>query len=103
MPDYARFCASLGLRFLAIQDGDASKRDAQAGVEAVRTAVGETDLGVLFEFPENIETSLSAARKDVQTIDQAMRRVARTTPRPEEIANLDQELSNLVNGTGIGD
>jgi energy-coupling factor transporter ATP-binding protein EcfA2 len=96
IPDYARFCAGLGLRFLAVQDGDASKPDAAKGAEAVRVAVGESSFGTLFEFTEDIETTLGGVAKDVEVVSHAMREAAGQPHMPTEIHELYKRLSDLV-------
>lgn len=103
IPDYARFCAGLGLRYLAIQDGDASKPDAAQGVQAVRDAVGESSLGALFEFPENIETTLGGVKKDSRAISDAARKFASQLELSSEIADLHQKLSDLVRSVSHAD
>jgi predicted ATP-dependent endonuclease of OLD family len=101
IPDYARFCSALGLHYLAVQDGDASKPDAKPKVEAVRNAVAATDFGLLFEFYENIETSLGCAKKDTDVLSRAMRQAASDDSVPAEIAELRSKLSDLVRGVAL--
>jgi predicted ATP-dependent endonuclease of OLD family len=103
IPAYARFCSALGLKYLAVQDGDASKSAAQTGVEAVRRAVNESDLGALFEFPENIETSLGGVQKDSERVADAMRQSAKRSSVAPEITELIEILSTFVgNATQLG-
>jgi predicted ATPase len=96
IPDYVRFCTDLRLRFLAIQDGDAGKPDAASGVQAVREAVSESSIGTLFEFPEDIESTLGGVKKDVQTVCEAMRAAAIQSEIPAEVAKLREMLSDLL-------
>jgi energy-coupling factor transporter ATP-binding protein EcfA2 len=96
IPDYARFCAGLGLKYLAVQDGDAGKPDAAKGVAAVRTAVAESELGTLFEFAEDIETALGDVEKDVRAVSLAMREAATQPQVPPEILTLRQRLFELA-------
>jgi hypothetical protein len=65
-------------------------------------AVGESPLGMLFEFSEDIETALEGVAKDSRIVCQAMRKAARRSPMPAEVSALHQALSELVGTDPLG-
>ncbi len=76
LPDYIRFCAALGIRVLVVMDGDSTKaqanRKTKQNVERVRQAARGAETRVqIFEFTEDLETTLKVETKDVQVIVKA--------------------------------
>jgi predicted ATP-dependent endonuclease of OLD family len=102
IPDYVRFCDGLGLRFLAIQDGDASNKVAAKNVLAVRDAVLSSKHGAIFEFPENLEFTLRGVEKNASSIAEAVRSLLVLTEPLPEIEALYQAIVNLVLARGQG-
>jgi len=100
IPDYVRFCDELGLPFLAVQDGDASNTSAAKSAQAVRNAVAASKHGTLFEFPENLESTLGGVAKSTEKIIDAVRSALsaiEVTPKMEELC---EAISGLVDGIG---
>jgi predicted ATPase len=55
LPDYIWFCAQLGLKYLAVMDGDSTTPNTGANSQAVREAVNLRHGGELVEFPVSLE------------------------------------------------
>ena len=98
IPDYVRFCDELGLPFLAIQDADASNTGAAKSAQAVRDAVTGSKHGTIFEFPENLESTLGGIGKNTEKIIDAVRSVLGAVEVTPAIENLCEAISALVDG-----
>jgi energy-coupling factor transporter ATP-binding protein EcfA2 len=98
IPDYVHFCDELGLPFLAIQDADASNKGAAKSAQAVRDAVTDSKNGMIFEFPENLESTLGGADKNTEKIIDAVRSTLSAAEVPLDIEKLCEAISGLVEG-----
>lgn len=72
LSDYIWLCAEMGLTYLAVMDGDASKPDAAAKAQAVRAAVQRHQGGQLVEFPENLETTFCVIKQRPSVVPAAI-------------------------------
>lgn len=61
--DYAWFCTQLGIRYLAVMDGDAATPAAQNNAQAAREAVSHYGGGELFEFPHTLEATFRVGKQ----------------------------------------
>jgi len=99
LPDYIRFCGELGLRYLAVMDGDAAKAAADpsvaANVQAVRDAARDNPVGILLEFPEDFETTLGVAKKRSSLMPDAIRKASLDETGPAELRTLAEALARL--------
>ena len=102
LPSYTWFSSQLGLKYLAIADGDASKPDAQAGAQAVRDAVSGHSGGELFEFPENLESTFGVAKQRDSLVPSAIRAIPfigndpDPSSAPPEVATLADAIRRLI-------
>jgi len=92
-PDYIDFCVALGIPFIVLMDGDASKaatdRSVQHNAQTVRDAVNaQPFLGALVEFPEDIETSFNVRKQRRSLVPAAIAKLDLTASKPREIALL---------------
>jgi predicted ATP-dependent endonuclease of OLD family len=92
LPDYIRFCAELGLHYLAVMDADTSKGKLNAGVArkagAVRDAVKKYQNGELVEFPEDMETTLSITKQRPSLVSEAIKAARLDSSGPPELVEL---------------
>ena len=99
LPDYIRFCGELGLRYLAVMDGDAAKAAADpsvaANAQAVRGAARDNPVGSLLEFPEDFETTLSVAKKKPSLMPDAIQKAPLDETGPAELRTLAEALQQL--------
>jgi energy-coupling factor transporter ATP-binding protein EcfA2 len=102
LPSYIWFSAQLGLKYLAIADGDASKPDAQADAQAVRDAVAGHSGGELFEFPENLESTFGVAKQRDSLVPSAIRNIPfigndpDPSSAPSEVVTLADAIRRLI-------
>lgn len=100
---YIWFCAELGLTYLAVMDGDASKPDAAPKAEAVRNAVERHQGGQLVEFPENLETTFGVIKQRPSVVPAAIAALAfdgdMPDPKqaPHEVVSLAGAIRDLAN------
>ncbi len=99
LPDYIALSGALGIPFLVLMDGDASKAAANAAVrrnvKAVRDAVQRNQRGCLVEFPEDIETTLDVNKQQPSLVPLILERIDLDTC-PIEVADLVTRLRALV-------
>ncbi len=73
LPDYIRLCQEMELPFLVVADADRTTADKNQGTareaQKVRSLVTVRGHGILFEFPENLETSLNCCKKEESIIE----------------------------------
>lgn len=100
LPDYVRFCSSLGIPFLAIMDGDTAKAVKNPAVkknaQAVRAAVAKAPLGRLVEFREDIESALGVTKQKSSLVASALQTVRLDGSGPVEIKELAAQLYGLA-------
>ena len=100
MPDYIALAAALGLRYLAIMDGDATKaaKDdvVKRNAQAVRYAVENDPRGTLVEFPEDLETTLGVFKKTRSAVLDALQAFDLDGACPAEITELRACLCELT-------
>jgi predicted ATPase len=90
IPDYVWFCAELGLKYLAIMDGDANTTDARPSAQAVRDAVIRHQGGELIEFVVDLETTFGVTkppRGQESRVPDAIRSLAFTNDMPDDDAD----------------
>ena len=63
LADYARVCTQLGIRYLAVMDGDAATPAAQNHAQAARDAISHYGGGELFEFPHTLEATFGVSKQ----------------------------------------
>ncbi len=99
LPDYIRFCGELGLRYLAVMDGDAATAAADpsvaANAQAVRDAAHDNPAGTLREFPEDFETTLGVAKKKPSLMPDAIQKAPLDETGPAELRALAEALQQL--------
>lgn len=108
IPDYARLCSQLGIRYLVLTDGDASQAAAndrvQRRVHQLRNQSETDPIGSYFAFEESLETGLGMPGKG---FDHAVR-VAENLPlegedvRPE-VSELLASIDSFVNSVSHGE
>ena len=99
LPDYIRFCGELGLRYLAVTDGDATKAAADpsvaANAQAVRDAARDNPAGALLVFPEDFETTLGVAKKKISLMPDVIQKAPLDETGPAELRALAAALQQL--------
>ena len=99
LPDYIRFCGELGLRYLAVMDGDATKAAADSSVaanaQAVRDAARDNPTGALLEFCEDFETTLGVVEKKPSLMPDAIQKAPLDETGPAELRALAAALQQL--------
>lgn len=100
LPDYIALAGSLGIPFLAIMDGDATKaskdRSVAKNAQAVRIAVLGHDRGCLVEFAEDIETTLGVTKAKSSVVDKLRTLKLNDGTTPPEIDELVRRIQGLV-------
>ncbi len=105
IPDYVWFCAELGLKYIAVMDGDANTPDAQRSAQAVRDAVVRQLGGELIEFPVDLETTFGVTkppRGQASQVPDAIRKLAFSNDTPDkdadhpEIVTLAEAIKHLM-------
>jgi predicted ATPase len=103
--DYVWFCAELGLKYLAVMDGDANTPDARPSAQTVRDAIVRHQGGELAEFPVDLETTFGVTkppRGHGSRVPDAIRRLAFTNGMPDgdaghpEIVTLAEAIKRLT-------
>lgn len=100
LPAYVQFCASLGLAFLVVADGDTTKAvrepAVQRNVAAVRQAVVQSASGALFEFVEDVEHAFGLSTKGFDQLLDAVARAPLDEHAGTEASHLASELRKLI-------
>jgi hypothetical protein len=102
LADYARFCVQLGIRYLAVMDGDAATPAAQNHAQAAREAVSHCGGGELFEFPHTLEATFGAAKQKPSLVPDKIRELpfAGNVPdpaqAPPEVVKLAEAIRSLA-------
>jgi hypothetical protein len=102
LPDYAHFCAQLGIRYLAVMDGDAATPTAQNNAQTARDAISHCGGGELFEFPHTLEATFGVEKRRPSLVPGKIRGLpfAGSMPdpaqAPPEVVKLAEAIWSLV-------
>jgi len=102
LADYARFCAQLGIRYLAVMDGDAETPAAQKNARAAREAVSHCGGGELFEFPHTLEATFGVTKQKPSQVPGKIEelpfadKMPDPTKAPAEVVKLAEAIRSLA-------
>jgi hypothetical protein len=102
LADYAKLCMQLGIRYLAVMDGDSATPAAQSNAQAAREAVAHHGGGDLFEFPHTLEATFGVEKRKPSLVPSKIRELpfAGSMPdpalAPPEVIKLAEAIWSLA-------